>query len=65
MNIFVRQEEEKDYRRVEEVTRQAFSYPGRIEDGKIGCPYELWMVNELGRWLGTLYAAKRWSEKKK
>lgn len=31
MNIFVRQEEEKDYRRVEEVTRQAFSYPGRIE----------------------------------
>ena len=40
MNIFVRQEEEKDYRRVEEVTRQAFSYPGRIENGKIGCPYE-------------------------
>ena len=54
MNIFVRQEEEKDYRRVEEVTRQAFSYPGRIENGKIGCPYEHWMVNELRRRDGIL-----------
>ena len=54
MNIFVRQEEEKDYRRVEEVTRKAFSYPGRIENGKIGCPYEHWMVNELRRRDGIL-----------
>ena len=54
MNIFIRQEEEKDYRRVEEVTRQAFSYPGRIENGKIGCPYEHWMVNELRRRDGIL-----------
>lgn len=54
MIIFIRQEEEKDYRRVEEVTRQAFSYPGRIENGKIGCPYEHWMVNELRRRDGIL-----------
>lgn len=47
MNIAVRCEEEKDYRRVEEITRAAFSYPDRIERGKIGCPYEHWMVHEL------------------
>ena len=47
MNIIVRLEEAKDYRRVEEITRLAFSYPGRIERGQIGCPYEHWMVNEL------------------
>ena len=47
MNILIRLEEVKDYRRVEEITRLAFSYPGRIERGQIGCPYEHWMVNEL------------------
>lgn len=47
MEIKVRVEEEKDYRQVEEITRLAFSYPGRIERGKIGCPYEHWMVHEL------------------
>ena len=47
MKIFVRVEEEKDFRRVEEITREAFSYPGRIEQGGIGCPYEHWMVHEL------------------
>lgn len=45
--IIVRLEEEKDHRRVEEITRDAFRYPGRIEQGKIGCPYEHWMVHEL------------------
>lgn len=49
MNITIREEQEKDYRRVEEITREAFSYPGRIEDGGIGCPYEHWMVHELRR----------------
>ncbi|QAA32206.1 GNAT family N-acetyltransferase [Clostridium manihotivorum] len=47
MDIVVRTEEVKDYRRVEEITREAFSYPGRIERGGIGSPYEHWMVNEL------------------
>lgn len=47
MNINVRIEEEKDYRRVEEITRAAFSYPERIKQGQIGCPYEHWMVHEL------------------
>lgn len=47
MNILIRLEEVKDYRRVEEITRLAFSYPGRIERGQIACPYEHWMVNEL------------------
>ncbi|WP_251615662.1 GNAT family N-acetyltransferase [Senimuribacter intestinalis] len=49
VNITIREEQEKDYRRVEEITREAFSYPGRIEDGGIGCPYEHWMVHELRR----------------
>ena len=43
----VRLEEEKDYRRVEEITRAAFGYPDRIKRGQIGCPYEHWMVHEL------------------
>lgn len=47
MNILIRIEEEKDYRRVEEVTSDAFSYPGRIQRGQIGCPFEHWMVHEL------------------
>lgn len=47
MNIKVRLEEEKDYRIVEEITRAAFSYPERIRQGQIGCPYEHWMVHEL------------------
>jgi len=47
MDISIRTEQEKDYRRVEEITRAAFSYPGRIEQGGIGCPYEHWMVHEL------------------
>ena len=54
MTILVREEEKKDYRRVEEVTRLAFSYPGRIERGGIGCPYEHWMVNELRKRDGIL-----------
>lgn len=54
MNILVREEEKKDYRRVEEITRSAFSYPGRIERGGIGCPYEHWMVNELRKRDGIL-----------
>lgn len=47
MEIVVRLEEKKDYRRVEEITREAFSYPGRIEGGGIGCPFEHWMVHAL------------------
>lgn len=47
MDISIRTEMEKDYRRVEDITRAAFSYPGRIERGGIGCPYEHWMVHEL------------------
>lgn len=47
MDILIRLEEKKDYRQVEEVTKLAFSEPDRIERGKIGCPYEHWMVNEL------------------
>ncbi|GFP76283.1 hypothetical protein bsdtw1_02385 [Clostridium fungisolvens] len=47
MDIVVRNEEKKDYHRVEEITREAFSYAGRIERGGIGSPYEHWMVNEL------------------
>ena len=39
MDINVRLEEEKDYRRVEEITRAAFGYPDRIKRGHIGCPY--------------------------
>lgn len=49
MDINVRLEEEKDYRRVEEITRSAFGYPDRIKRGQIGCPYEHWMVHELRR----------------
>jgi predicted N-acetyltransferase YhbS len=47
MDVVVMTEETKDHRRVEEITREAFSYPGRIEQGGIGSPYEHWMVNEL------------------
>ena len=54
MRIFVRKEEAKDYRRVEEITRVAFSYPGRIEQGQIGCPYEHWMVHQLRKRDGIL-----------
>lgn len=54
MNILVRLEEEKDYSQVEEVTKLAFSYPERIERGKIGCPYEHWMVHELRKRDGIL-----------
>ena len=45
--MIVRVETEKDYQCVEEVTRNAFSYPERIERGGIDSPYEHWMVNEL------------------
>lgn len=38
MNLLIRNECEQDFRRVEEITRAAFSYPGRIEQGGIGCP---------------------------
>lgn len=54
MNIVIRSENEKDYHRVEEITRIAFLYPERIERGQIGCPYEHWMVNELRRRDGIL-----------
>ena len=54
MNILVRLEEKKDYRRVEEITKLAFSYQERIERGQIGCPYEHWMVNELRKRDGIL-----------
>lgn len=47
LDIIIRMEEEKDYRIVEEVTRAAFSYPGRAERGGIGCPFEHWMVHAL------------------
>lgn len=40
MTITIRLENEKDYRRAEEVTRSAFGYPDRIKRGQIGCPYE-------------------------
>ena len=54
MDISIRKEQEKDYRRVEEITRAAFAYPERIERGGIGCPYEHWMVNELRKRDGIL-----------
>lgn len=54
MGVCVLQEKEKDYRQVEEVTRFAFSYPERIERGRIGCPYEHWMVHELRKRDGIL-----------
>lgn len=54
MEIHILQEKEEDYRRVEEVTRLAFSYPERIKRGGIGCPYEHWMVHELRQRDGIL-----------
>lgn len=53
-NIIIREERPGDYRRVEEITKKAFSYPGRIEQGGIGCPYEHWMVHELRKRDGIL-----------
>ena len=54
MEIIVRNENKKDYGRVEEITRKAFAYRERIERGGIGCPYEHWMVNELRKRDGIL-----------
>ena len=54
MGIIVRNENKKDYRRVEEITREAFAYPDRVERGGIGCPYEHWMVHELRKRDGIL-----------
>lgn len=54
MQIEVRVEEEKDHHKVEEITKLAFSYPGQIERGKIGCPFEHWMVHELRKRDGIL-----------
>jgi len=54
LEIIVRSENKKDYRRVEEITRKAFAYPDRIERGGIGCPYEHWMVHELRKRDGIL-----------
>lgn len=54
MEIIVRNETQKDYRRVEEITREAFAYPDRIERGGIGCPYEHWMVHKLRKRDGIL-----------
>ena len=53
-DVIVRLEEEKDYRIVEKITRDAFNYPDRIKRGQIGCPYEHWMVHELRRRDGIL-----------
>jgi predicted N-acetyltransferase YhbS len=47
MDIVIRAEKAEDHRKVEEITRAAFSYPGRIKQGGIGSPYEHWMVHEL------------------
>ena len=57
MDVIIRKETPDDYSKVEEVTRQAFAYPERIERGKIGCPYEHWMVNELRRRDGEIVLA--------
>lgn len=54
MNILIRNELKQDHRKVEEITRAAFSYPDRIERGGIGCPYEHWMVHELRKRDGIL-----------
>ncbi|MDE6364602.1 MAG: N-acetyltransferase [Lachnospiraceae bacterium] len=54
MEIVIRNEQERDYRSVENVARAAFSYPERIERGQIGCPYEHWMVHELRKRDGIL-----------
>ena len=54
ISVTIRKEQEADYRRVEEVTKAAFSYPDRIERGGIGCPYEHWMVHELRKRDGIL-----------
>lgn len=54
LDIIIRLEEEKDYRIVEEMTRAAFSYPGRIERGGIGCPFEHWMVHALRKQDGII-----------
>ena len=54
MEIIIRKETPNDYRKVEEVTRQAFAYPERIERGGIGCPYEHWMVHELRKRDGVM-----------
>ncbi len=54
MEICAFQEQEEDYRRVEEITRLAFSYPDRIARGGIGCPHEHWMVHELRQRDGIL-----------
>lgn len=45
--INVRLEEEQDYLIVEKVTKEAFSYPERIERSKIGCCLEHYMVHSL------------------
>lgn len=50
----IRLEQESDYRLVEEITRLAFSYAGRVERGGIGCPFEHWMVHELRKRDGIL-----------
>ncbi|MDO5572334.1 MAG: N-acetyltransferase [Bacteroidales bacterium] len=54
MNIIIRKETKEDYQRVEKITKLAFSYPDRIKRGKIGCPYEHWMVHELRKRDGVL-----------
>ena len=38
MNIKLRLEQPADFRRVEEITRIAFSYPGRVERGVLVVP---------------------------
>lgn len=46
MNITVRNEQEKDYRIVEEITRAAFSYPERIARG--GIPFAVTLPKAPG-----------------
>ena len=47
MNVYIRLEEPKDYRTVEELTRAAFNTPDRVSRSKIGCPMEHHMVHKL------------------
>jgi predicted N-acetyltransferase YhbS len=45
--MIIRLEEPEDYRIVEELTREAFNTPDRVERSKINCPIEHYMVHKL------------------
>lgn len=53
-DIIIRLEEPKDYRVVEELTREAFNNPDRIGRSKIDCPMEHHMVHKLREHDGIL-----------